>query len=359
MKITFCLPSISRKPIGGYKVVFEYANQLVALGHEVNIFFLVDKQLSKITSSNLIKRIIGNIFKRPKWFTLLPQVILKVTPYSDGRDIPKADFVFATAISTVDFVKKLDNTKGRKAYLIQGFENWAMSDEEVRNTYSYGMLNIVVSKWLRDIVVKTDKNVKLISNTIDTNKFYVEKDISSRNPYQLAALYHVDEHKGFPIAFEAIKRVKSQFPELQLALFGVPAEPKFLEDWITYKRAATPLQLKKIYNAASIFVCASINEGFGLTGAESMACGCALASTAYAGVFEYARHNENALLSDINDIDSLTNNIIRLIEDQELRLRIAKQASEDMRGNSWHTNAIKLEQILKNELLGSCGDKYE
>lgn len=38
MKITFCLPNHNYKsPIGGYKMVYEYANRLVEKGHSVNI----------------------------------------------------------------------------------------------------------------------------------------------------------------------------------------------------------------------------------------------------------------------------------------------------------------------------------
>ena len=57
-----------------------------------------------------------------------------------------------------------------------------------------------------------------------------------------------------------------------------------------------------ILNYASIFICSSINEGFGLTGAESMACGCALATTSYPAVFEYAVDKKNCLVSPVKDI---------------------------------------------------------
>ena len=86
-----------------------------------------------------------------------------------------------------------------------------------------------------------------------------------------------------------------------------------------YTEQADINQLRGIYNKSSIYVCASRNDGFGLTGAESMACGCALASTAFQGVFEYAKDNENALLSPVNDIDALAENIMTLIDDEQLR----------------------------------------
>lgn len=35
--IVFIMPGSGRKPIGGYKVVFEYANRIAALGNEVTV----------------------------------------------------------------------------------------------------------------------------------------------------------------------------------------------------------------------------------------------------------------------------------------------------------------------------------
>ena len=37
--INFLLPSGSLRPIGGFKVVFEYANRLIADGYNVNIVY--------------------------------------------------------------------------------------------------------------------------------------------------------------------------------------------------------------------------------------------------------------------------------------------------------------------------------
>lgn len=37
MRIGFILPYFSEKPIGGYKVVYEYASRLAASGHKVTV----------------------------------------------------------------------------------------------------------------------------------------------------------------------------------------------------------------------------------------------------------------------------------------------------------------------------------
>jgi glycosyltransferase involved in cell wall biosynthesis len=54
-----------------------------------------------------------------------------------------------------------------------------------------------------------------------------------------------------------------------------------------------------------------------------MACGCAVATTDCGGNREYARNEETALVSDPDDLASLENNVLRLLSDEELRVRIA------------------------------------
>lgn len=39
MRITLVLPGYSKAPIGGFKMVFEYANRFVTRGHKVSIVF--------------------------------------------------------------------------------------------------------------------------------------------------------------------------------------------------------------------------------------------------------------------------------------------------------------------------------
>lgn len=349
MKITYCLPLILKKPAGGYKIVFEYANRLVERGYDVSIVFLTDENYTNTTKSNIIKKMLGTIelFNYPKWFKLDKRIKKIATPYLDGRDFPEAEAVFATSLRTSFIIQNLLYQKGRKFYFIQGFENWSANDDVVFESYKLGLHNIAVSKWLENLVKQYDKNVKLIPNAIATDQFYIKRPIESRNPYIISMLYHENPQKGFDIAFKAIKLVKQKYPNVSLHLFGVSKRPDDLESWILYTEKADINQLREIYNNSSIYVCASRNDGFGLTGAESMACGCALASTAFQGVFEYAIDGKNALLSPVDDIDALAKNIITLIEDNQLRFRIAKQGNIDISKHSWDRAIDQMEQVLE------------
>lgn len=352
MRITFCLPYLSKKPVGGYKVVFEYANRLVDRNHQVNIVFFTDNNYSKLTKNKRIKNMIGKIENHfyPNWFKLNPK-IKKIATATIKESIPDADFIFATSVETVSYVNNLPTIKGKKMYLIQDYENWNVSEEKLIATYKLDFVKFTVSHWLTEIVSKYSDKVVELSNPLNTEIFQVTKSISKRNRYTISGLYHVKPHKGFSTLFEALKLVQSAYPEICVHFFGVYPKPKEWSqyNWIRYTRNASSMQLLEIYNNSAIFACASVDEGFGLTGAESMLCGCALASTDYSGVNDYAKHNRNALLSPVNDAVKLAENIMELIENENLRIKLAEQGNKDMSMRNWDRNVLLLEEeLLKN-----------
>ncbi len=339
MKIAFCLPFFNTHAQGGYKVVYEFANRLVSTGNDVSIYYDGTGRLSKYHVPYFVKEQFLSLqaCHHPKWFSLSNKVRRHVVYGLTANKIDNYDVIFATGVSTAHPVACLPEEKGRKFYLIQDFEDWKLPRDKVLETYRLGMTNIVVSKWLKRIVDSACENTNAVylPNAIDTNSFRVVKPIEKRDPLCVGLLYHKSKHKGVQDALDALKIIKKKYPQLKVKMFGAtPLEPN-VPNWINYTFNANVRQLLDIYNECSIFVCASINEGFGLTGAESMACGCALASTDYKGVHEYAIDKENALLSPIGDPESLARNIEHLIEDSHLRIKLAYRAVTSIQERSW------------------------
>lgn len=349
MKITFCMPDLNLRPIGGYKIVYEYANRLQENGHEVCIAFVSKNAFITYPLPKIIRRVgaicVSQIY--PRWFKLNRGIKKIAIDDISDKSIPNGDAVFATAIATAVDVANLSSKKGKKYYLIQGYENWKFSDNAVCDTYGLGMYNIVIASWLKKIVDQYSKKPSLlIKNAIDTEFYKILILPEKRMPYSIAALYHKLPCKGSQYTIEALKRLKEKYPELKAHLFGVPERPEDLPEWICYTENATKEQLLDIYNSSAIYMCTSIEEGFGLTGAESMACGCALVSTSYKGVFEYAIDKENALLSPVGNVDAIVSNVEKLFRDQNLRTTLAYQANKDIQEFSWDKAYYKLEKAL-------------
>lgn len=355
MKIVFVLPSYSKNPVGGFKIVFEYANRFVQHGIDVTIVFdCKNVGMNHKLCPSIIKKLYSYflVWKYPRWFQLDPR-IHKVSAYHGITDkiIPNSDAICATAVSTAKEVASLSPEKGKKFYLIQGFENWGTwSEAAVKETYCLGMINIVVAKWLEQVVSRTGASCALIPNGIDFNVFNIDKPIVHRNQPIVSMLYHKQPQKGTKYGIQALQILKGKYPDLKAILFGVPLRPHDLPEWIDYVHKASPEQLRKIYNASSIYLSPSLEEGFGLTGAEAMACGAAYVSSDSGGVHEYTIEGRNVLLSPPKDVGGLVENVSYLIENDNERIRLAKNGYNDIQRLSLDYSVKKFEDLLKFNL---------
>lgn len=353
MRITMILPGVPIKATGGSKMVFEYANRVVERHPEttINILYLSDRfssRMGRFPAPRPLKRLLSRIraYAHPRWFLLNRSVNKSAVDTIDDCSIPDADWVFATAAVTAPGVHALSPSKGRKGYLIQGYETWDMPEEQLKETYCYGMENITIAHWLKDLVDgATGENCVCIPNPVDTGAFHQDARYE-RDPLRISVLYHPGEHKGFRYAWKAIEKAREAAPELRVSMFGAYAPPKGLPSWVEYTRNAGSDDLLRIYNTSAIFVCASVNEGYGLTCVEAMACGCALVVTDFAGSHEYARQGENALVAPVGDVDTIAANIIRLLENASLREALSEAGIETAQELSWDKAIEQFEEVL-------------
>lgn len=350
MNICFILPKFSRKPIGGFKIVYQYSNILCRMDQHIYIFYMNNNTFAKYRIPNVVKEIGNEILTKaePTWM-VLDKKIVKITPHTKNAldQIKKMDVVICTSIDTVEMVRDLQ-TKAKKAYFIQDYENWSKDDSYVQYTYGLGMINIVVSGWLKNIVDKHSIYPSyLVKNPIDINTYRQIVCQKERTQHTIGLLYHSAEHKGLKYAFEALRLLKNTYKDLTVKMFGTTKPNQSLPDWIQFTFCATEKQTVDIYNSVQVFLCATVAEGFGLTGLEAMACGAALASTEYDGVKEYAINEKNALLSPIKEPAMLAENVSRLFDDEELRERIVNNALEHVKNLSLEKAAGLFLKVLQ------------
>lgn len=354
MEITFCVPGISRKPVGGEKVIYELANRLAEEGNTVTIVAMSSSVLKKTKLPLFLRLMIYKILiylnKIPGWFKFSEKLNINVVADYSYKNFKDADFVVATEVSTAMPIYKLPKTKGQKIYLIQDYENWNKDNNYVNKTFSFGMKNITISHWLQEIVQQYDKNKTFfLPNAIDTHVFYPITPLNKRNRHTIGLLYHKGEHKGLRYAFNALELVHQKYPDIVVEMFGAPERPN-VPKWYRYHRNLNQNEVNELYNKCSIFLCASVEEGFGLTGAESLAAGCALVSTKYKGVYEYARDKYNALLVPIKDSNKLAESIIYLFKNDDERIKLATNGITSMKERSWSKTLKIFECILDGRL---------
>lgn len=352
MKINFIIPFTYLT--GGIKVVFEYCNRLNDLGHEIIIYVPMKaykfNNTGFIGSIKTLKESIANTFirgKKVKWFNLNCKI--KLVPHITDKYIEDADICVATAWPTAYDVEKLCDSKGKKVYFIQHYEIWSGKKEEVDNSYKLNLNQIVIAKWLEELMYKEfKKKSTVIYNGIDENEFCInEKQINDE--LTISILYHELEWKGFRDGIEAIELVRKQYPNIKVKAFG-SKRGEDIPDYIEFYENPTREELKQIYIDSDIYVFPSRNEGWGLTVIEAMACKCAIAGTNTGAISEIATDYKDCLISEPMDIKALSQNIIKLIENDSLRNDISKNAFDLASRFEWSKAVKKMEEFFRKIL---------
>ncbi|MDR2283079.1 MAG: glycosyltransferase family 4 protein [Sphingobacterium sp.] len=352
MHIVFLLPGHGKKPVGGHKVVYQYANLFIRDGYEVSIVYGASGLFEKDSLQDKLKTLLRYLYfkitqdyKPYKWFDLNRKIKLLFRWDLNQTSVPIGDKYICTSVETSYRLNTIDSTSA-KFYFIQGYENWKWDDELVTKSWRFPLRKIAISSWLVDLINKSGEKVSLVENGFDFNLFDVDKQICERQCNKVIMLYHRSALKGVENGLKALEIVKLKSPNLRVTLFGTFPRPKDLPEWYEYYKSPNKEILRALYNEAAIFVGTSIEEGWGLTLGESMQCGCAVACTNNKGYSAMALPNKTALVSPTSDIVSMADNILKLIADKELRVTIARNGNKHIRNFTIECAYEKFKRVI-------------
>jgi glycosyltransferase involved in cell wall biosynthesis len=264
--------------------------------------------------------------------------------------IPDGDAVVATAWQTAEWAAAYPDSKGRKFYLIQHLETWAGPEDRVMATWKLRLEKIVISRWLQSIAESLGERSHYIPNGLDFDAFGPDTPPESRRPDSLLMLHHTLPWKGTQDGLIALRQVIDHYPKASIRLFGTGPAPPNLPTGFEYQRKPAHLRLRALYNEAAIFVAPSMAEGWPLPPAEAMMSGCALAATDIGGHREYAVPGDTALLSPPSNPTALAANLIRLVEDDALRVRLARSGLAGVQRFTWTRAVGAFEEVLHTAL---------
>lgn len=355
MRITFLMPGYTWGPSGGYRVIYEYANRLVARGHRVNVVhprrlkFLPELNLPLRERLRRAKFDLISLFSTPviDWQPIDKRVELGFVSNSGQRHLPDSDILFATAWQTVPSVLRASQTKGEKFYLIQGYETWMGPKDLVDQTWLAPINKVVIARWLLDLGDSMGAgNLTYIPIAINHDLYRVLRPIEERRRQVVMALSWVGI-KGSKDGIAALEIAKRKFPDLSVVLFGNSRRPPWVPQWMSYSQ--NPEQeriINDFYNGSSIILSPSLTEGFPLPPAEAAACGCAIVATDIKGHTEYVHDGVTGLLSAPRDPQALARNLCLLLEKDDLRVRLAHSANDFIKQFTWERSADLMEEFL-------------
>ena len=347
MRITFLLPGYPWKPVGGIRIVYQFANQLVARGHQAAVVHARQLPRGSFPPDDpgmwLRRRadFIRNVFTQPAitWERIDPRVEMLFVPTLESSHVPEGDFVVATWWATAELALQLSPTKGQKCYFIQHYEVWGGQEQRVNETWRAPLHKLVIARWLYEkgieLGVAPEEITHVPNPGVDRSVFRVLQPIADRPP-RVAMMYSEEKWKGSDDGIRALELARQHLPAMQAVLFGVNPRPVSLPRWIQYiKNPPQRVLVEEVYNGSSLYLCPSWAEGWHLPPAEAMACGCAVVSTAIDGVSDYAFDGSTALLAPVGDSAGLAANLVKLLDDAAMRIAFASAGHAGIQTFTW------------------------
>lgn len=348
-KITIVLPGFSKYPIGGYKVVYSYANFLAGQGHDVVLLhaLLLKGARHKVTD---FRRPIASILsglrphKKPDWFALDERIQCLTLPFLTPSLVRPTDYIVATEVQTATLVASVvEKTKIPGSYFIQHYEDWSATSDFIDATWKLPLKKIVIAPWLEKHMHQLGEDCELIPNGIDPVEFPSGPKTSVRINDVCAMVSDVP-WKRADLIVKVLNALGEKYPNFRAVTFGTCDRPDSLGTHVKHVKNPSKSEIRDAYQSSKIYLCASDAEGWHLPPAEAMSSGCAVVSTDIGGVRAYA--DGTALFSAVGDAVALQLNVERLMEDADLCDSLATRGMAAMRENTPAKAASRFEAAV-------------
>jgi len=189
---------------------------------------------------------------------------------------------------------------------------------------------------------------------VNTEIFYpLEKETGTKEFRILCYGRLYRKRKGIQQVIRAVEKLYRKFPHLRLLLFdSLVGEEK--RDPRQIIRTEMPhefyLDLPQskmawMYSQADVFISAERRAGWSNTSAEAMACQIPVVCTP-SGTRDFAFHERTALVAPFPFSSFLSYQLKRIIQDGELRRRLAKEGYRRILAFTWDALAERLENIF-------------
>lgn len=211
-------------------------------------------------------------------------------------------------------------------------------------------LNLTIvtpSRWLADCArsssLLSNYRIEVIPNGMDIGRFkpmhkqYIREILSLPKDKKIILFGSVnclnDRIKGFHLLLPALRKMSAEgwADKAELVIFGA-SEPQDAPDCGLETRYFGTLRddisLRVLYNAADVMVVPSLQEAFGQTASEAMACGTPVVAFGTTGLLDIVDHQQNGYLARPFEIEDLSQGIAWVLKDDKRWQILSQQARQ-------------------------------
>jgi glycosyltransferase involved in cell wall biosynthesis len=270
----------------------------------------------------------------------------QITPFVFNRKIKKVLTVHdLTPILFPEMHTRETNLTWRSSFkFIKNRTNIMICVSESTKTDCVKLLNIP-EKRLRVIPLSADEQYKPLKN-----KKQIHDELKQEYNIDFPFILFVgtlEKRKNVPTLIKSFYKLKKSKVDHKLVVVGGKGwkytkifdliEELNLKNEVIFTDYVSDEYLVKLYNAADLFVYPSLYEGFGLPPLEAMACGCPVITSNTSSLPEVV--GDAGIMIDPNDINSLTESMLKILTNNQLREEMSKKSLERAKMFSWKKTA--------------------
>lgn len=360
---------IKNPDVGGAEIIaFEFARRLVKEGHKVTFFSRGFKNCledEKIDGVDIVRK--GNKFsvyfhayrfyknskKKPDIVIDMINTICWQTPLY----IPKKKRIaYLNQLAKEVFLYEFPWPLSWISYVLERFEYKTYRNDRF----------ICYSKSTKEDLISfgiPDKNIALFPLGLDHNR-YSKGNKKSEKPLFIFVARLVKMKKA-ALCVEAMNKVIEKYPEAKMAIIGYGPEEKkvcslieklnlnnnvFLvnKDNFFIDKNVKDVKVKLMKEAWALLL-PSVKEGWGMVVTEAAACGTLSIVSNITGLKDSVINNETGIILSKNpSILELSNSIVKIIEDNNLRKKLEKGAIKWSNNFNWDKSYQEFKKIILN-----------
>ncbi len=359
----FYLPTFG----GVERVIYELASRQVKEGHEVHVFCCDSDKYKRIEKKEEV--IDGvHIHRLPYWFRLSmstfiwPSLLWKFGKYGKFDIVHShvsghAYILFSGLLCKLKRIKYIHTTHcpwTDASFRPPILRPFLFLNDLFVNKFAFKFINrvIAITPWELETLGKytQPEKIKIIPNGTDKILFKKIKNNLFRKKNKIKEKYLVlffgrlNPTKGPEMLAKAAINITEKRKDIAFLWIG-PDEGKAREVESLIKpyknmKYLGPIsgkeKIAEMYQAADVYVLPSYREGLPLTLFEAMASGLPIVASPVNGIPYEMKEPENGFFSNYGDLDSLEENIIKVLNNKKLAQEMSKNNMEKSKNYDWN-----------------------
>jgi glycosyltransferase involved in cell wall biosynthesis len=232
-----------------------------------------------------------------------------------------------------------------------------LAEKPLVSIYKGKPFNVISESTAEDMVARgvPKEDVSVIHCGIDRTTYAYDSTVTKYNQPTVLYLGRIKKYKSVQHLISAFARVVKQLPNAKLMVVGAgdylpelekQARELQLGESIEFPGFVSVANKVERMRKAHVAVLPSLKEGWGLTNIEANSVGTTVIAANVPGLKDSVRHNQTGLLYEYGNIDQLTESVLSILTNNELRERLEQGALEWAESFNWDSAARKFNDLI-------------